>query len=174
MVDTRLVGVTPLSDALGATDGRTLNGATQFQVAGGGAVASGLFQHVVLQPAAPTIGPAAGTFSAGVRFYDQDGVRYAPSSTGNLQVVSAVNQNGITYTPWTNAGNVTVTYDAPSGTYNVSWAGLTGSVLGDRLYVTLRHQLESGYVVDFGFGIEVRNVPSQTATNPRYAAPDFP
>jgi len=173
LADMQLIGTTPLSDALGATDGKALHGLTQFRVAGGGSAPSGVFGHVVVQPASPTYAPGAGFYSLKVRFFDQGGAAYAPSSAANLRVVGAVNQDGVLYAPWTTAGNLTVTYNAAAGEYDVGLANLTGAVLGDRVYLTLQHQLENGTTAQFGFAVEVRNVPGQEVANPQYGDPDF-
>jgi len=173
LVEMQLVGTTPLADAFGATDGRVTRGVTEFRVAGGGGAPPGVFAHVVVQPAAPTIGPAATSYSLKVRFYDQAGTAYAPSSASNLVVAAAVNQSGVAYTPWTAPANRTVTYNAANQEYDVSLANLSGQVLGDRVYVTLQHVLEDGATAAFSFAVEVANVPPQQVGNPQYGDPDF-
>jgi hypothetical protein len=173
LVEMQLVGTTPLADAFGATDGRVTRGVTEFRVAGGGGAPPGVFAHVVVQPAAPTIGPAATSYSLKVRFYDQAGTAYAPSSASNLVVASAVNQSGVAYSPWTAPANRTVTYNAANQEYDVSLANLSGQVLGDRVYVTLQHVLEDGATAAFSFAVEVANVPPQQVGNPQYGDPDF-
>jgi len=173
VADVQLVGTTPLADALGGTDGRVTHGLTQFRIAGGGPAPSGVFGHAVVQPSSPTIAPAATSYDVTVRFFDQAGAPYSPSAASNLTVVSAVNQDGVDYAPWTNPANWTVTFEPAAQEYSVSLANLSGAILGDRLYVTLRHLLEDGYVAEVSFGIEVRNVPPQAVFNPQYADPDF-
>ena len=125
------------------------------------------------QPGSPTLTPGATGFSAQVRFYDQTGLRYAPSAAGNLVVTQVVNQTGAIQAPWMQAANLLVTYNGSNGEYDLSWSNLSGQVLGDRLWVTLQHRLENGTTVNFGFGVEVRNVPPQTVANPQFGDPDF-
>ena len=132
-----------------------------------------MFAHVVVQPSSPTITPGASSFGAQVRFYDQTGLRYAPSAAGNLTVTQVVNQDGTIQAPWMQAGNLVVTYNGSNGEYDVTLSNLSGQVLGDRLWVTLQQRLENGTLVNFGFGIEVRNVPPQTVANPQFGDPDF-
>jgi hypothetical protein len=173
LADMQLVGVTPLADAFGGTDGRVTHGLTEVRVGGGGPAPAGVFRHAVVQPSSPTIAPAATSYDVKVRFFDQAGAGYAPSAAANLTVVSAVNQDGTDYAPWTNPANLTVTFDPGAQEYNLSLNNLSGAILGDRLYVTLRHLLEDGYVAEVSFGVEVRNVPPQAVFNPQYADPDF-
>ncbi|MFQ5508020.1 MAG: Calx-beta domain-containing protein [Leptospirillia bacterium] len=175
LAEINLTGVTQLVDAAGVTDGQAIDGATAFYMLGAGDPSPGLFKHLVVQPGSATVGPTDTTYNIQVKFFDMNGLLYSPSAASNLVVVSATNQNGVPQPAWTDPAptNRTVTYEPSTESYSITLSNIFGQTLGDRIYLTLQHQLEDGRVVLAGFGVEVRNVPGVQIFNPQYTDPDF-